>query len=125
MRRAILRSYESETKFSEDWCLVADDHSFANGPYQDTVPFAVGSNQAVLQPAGARVHPATIAYKLVPKVFPPGEHELEDDPVWWSAHQATIYLLEHMGRVIRLLGETPAGRQFLSKGETRMWIEKD
>jgi hypothetical protein len=27
---------------------IDDNHEFYNGPYQDTVPFAVGSNQAIL-----------------------------------------------------------------------------
>ena len=27
---------------------IADTHNFADGPYVDTVPFAVGSNQTIL-----------------------------------------------------------------------------
>ena len=45
---AILRTYQSETTFTEELVEISDDHIFAYGPYQDTVPFSVGSNQEIL-----------------------------------------------------------------------------
>jgi len=45
---AILRTYISESVFTEEMVQVDDDHIFAYGPYQDTVPFSVGSNQSIL-----------------------------------------------------------------------------
>jgi len=46
--KAILRTYLSETSFEEKIVDIDDDHIFAYGPYQDTVPFTVGSNQSIL-----------------------------------------------------------------------------
>jgi hypothetical protein len=34
--------------FTEEMVQVDDDHIFAYGPYQDTVPFSVGSNQDII-----------------------------------------------------------------------------
>jgi hypothetical protein len=45
---AILRTYLNETIISEELVEVDDDHIFAYGPYQSTVPFSVGSNQAII-----------------------------------------------------------------------------
>jgi hypothetical protein len=45
---AILRTYISENVFTEEMVEINDDHIFAYGPYQDTVPFSVGSNQSIL-----------------------------------------------------------------------------
>jgi hypothetical protein len=46
--KAILRTYQSENLFFEEEVEIDDDHIFAYGPYQDTVPFAVSSNQEIL-----------------------------------------------------------------------------
>jgi hypothetical protein len=46
--KALLVTYNNE-KLSECRLVdVADDHDFAGGPYQDSVPLAVGSNQAII-----------------------------------------------------------------------------
>lgn len=46
--KAILRTWIRETP--ADMVVEIDDtHDFALGPYQDSVPFAVGSNQEILQ----------------------------------------------------------------------------
>ena len=47
--KAILRTHFSETRFVDKIVDIDDNHDFAGGPYQDTVPFAVGSNQEILQ----------------------------------------------------------------------------
>lgn len=46
--KAILRTYFNETSFEDKLCEIDDDHNFAYGPYQSTVPFSVGSNQTIL-----------------------------------------------------------------------------
>jgi hypothetical protein len=45
---AILRTYLNETTVIEEQVEIDDNHIFAYGPYQDTVPFSVGSNQQIL-----------------------------------------------------------------------------
>jgi hypothetical protein len=45
---AVLRTYQGEDKIADKLVEISDDHNFADGPYGDTVPFAVGSNQAIL-----------------------------------------------------------------------------
>lgn len=39
--------------------LISEDHDWANGPYADTVPFAVGSNEYLI--ADDECLPASIA----------------------------------------------------------------
>ena len=46
--KAILRTYHNELSFTDRVVEIDDDHDFGDGPYQDTVPFAVGSNQTIL-----------------------------------------------------------------------------
>jgi hypothetical protein len=46
--KAILRTYHNETNHTDEVVDIHDDHDFGGGPYQDTVPFAVGSNQSIL-----------------------------------------------------------------------------
>jgi hypothetical protein len=46
--KAILRTYHSETESSDRVVDIDPAHDFAGGPYVDTIPFAVGSNQAIL-----------------------------------------------------------------------------
>jgi hypothetical protein len=46
--KAILRTYHNEHSATDRVVEIDDNHEFYNGPYQDTVPFAVGSNQAIL-----------------------------------------------------------------------------
>jgi len=46
--KAILRTHLNETRFVDKIVDIDDNHDFAGGPYQDTVPFAVGSNQEIL-----------------------------------------------------------------------------
>lgn len=45
---AILRTYLNERVICEEKVEIDDDHIFAYGPYQDTVPFSIGSNQSIL-----------------------------------------------------------------------------
>jgi hypothetical protein len=45
---AILRTYLKETIIIDEQVEVDDDHIFAYGPYQSTVPFSVGSNQEII-----------------------------------------------------------------------------
>jgi hypothetical protein len=40
-------TYKSVT-FTDKIVTISDNHNFADGPYVDTVPFAVGSNQEIL-----------------------------------------------------------------------------
>ena len=46
--KAILRTYLNETFFKDEIVEIDDDHIFAYGPYQATVPLVVGSNQSIL-----------------------------------------------------------------------------
>jgi hypothetical protein len=59
--KAILRSWHNETSHTDEVVDIHDDHDFGGGPYQDTVPFAVGSNQSILAIEDAfprlKVHP--------------------------------------------------------------------
>jgi hypothetical protein len=59
--KAILRSYHNETSHTDKVVDIHDDHDFGGGPYQDTVPFAVGSNQSILDSEDAfhrlKAHP--------------------------------------------------------------------
>lgn len=45
---ATLRTYQSEDRIIDRLVEIDDAHNFADGPYVDTVPFAVGSNQTIL-----------------------------------------------------------------------------
>ncbi len=47
--KAILRTYHNEHSATDRVVEIDDDHDFSNGPYQDSVPFAVGSNQTILE----------------------------------------------------------------------------
>jgi hypothetical protein len=55
--KAILRTYHNELSFTDDVVEIDDNHDFSNGPYQDTVPFAVGSNQTILELDESIVNP--------------------------------------------------------------------
>jgi hypothetical protein len=46
--KALLITYKGEKKESIELADIADDHDWSGGPYQDTVPFPVGSNQQVV-----------------------------------------------------------------------------
>jgi hypothetical protein len=47
--KATLRTWNNgDRSFTDSVVLIDRTHDFASGPYQDTVPFAVGSNQEVL-----------------------------------------------------------------------------
>ena len=46
--RAILRTYGCYFGFDDSIVNIRDDHKFEEGPYVDTVPFPVGSNQSIL-----------------------------------------------------------------------------
>ena len=45
---AILRTYGCDGRFDDSIVNISDDHKFEEGPYVDTVPFPVGSNQSIL-----------------------------------------------------------------------------
>jgi hypothetical protein len=45
---AVLRTYQGEDNITDKLVEISDAHNFADGPYVDTVPFAVGSNQSIL-----------------------------------------------------------------------------
>lgn len=45
---AILRTYLNEKVIYEEKVEIDDDHIFAYGPHQDTVPFVVASNQDLI-----------------------------------------------------------------------------
>ena len=48
--KAILRTYDfRDASFTDRVVEIDDNHNFSNGPYQDSVPFAVGSNQTILE----------------------------------------------------------------------------
>ena len=53
--KAILRTYKNEQDFTEKLVEVSDEHEFSDGPYEDTVPFAVGSNQTIIPLDEARM----------------------------------------------------------------------
>lgn len=44
---AILRTYYKE-KYHDTAVMIDEDHDFSGGPYQDTIPFPVGSNQEIV-----------------------------------------------------------------------------
>jgi len=47
--KAILRTWDTRESTFEDVIVeVRADHKFSEGPYVDTVPFTVGSNQEIL-----------------------------------------------------------------------------
>jgi hypothetical protein len=55
MRKAVLRTYlNNRGDFRDELVRVLRGHRFSDGPYVDTVPFAVGSNQAILPPPERR-----------------------------------------------------------------------
>lgn len=45
---AILRTWRSELYYEDSLVQISDNHHFEDGPYVDTVPFSVGSNQEIL-----------------------------------------------------------------------------
>lgn len=45
--KAVLRTYDKEKHISDKIVEISDSHDFF-GPYADTVPFSVGSNQSIL-----------------------------------------------------------------------------
>lgn len=47
--KAILRTYISETNIIDEIREISDNHHFEDGPYVDTIPFSVGSNQTILE----------------------------------------------------------------------------
>jgi hypothetical protein len=48
--KAILRTYDHrDASYTDRVVEIDDNHDFSNGPYQDSVPFAVGSNQTILE----------------------------------------------------------------------------
>lgn len=46
--KAVLRTYDKEKHISDKIVEISDSHDFLDGPYADTVPFSVGSNQSIL-----------------------------------------------------------------------------
>jgi len=48
-KTAMLVTYDSFTGWPRDEreCEISSEHDFSKGPYQDTVGFAVGSNQDI------------------------------------------------------------------------------
>ncbi|MBV6513914.1 MAG: hypothetical protein FMNOHCHN_03496 [Ignavibacteriaceae bacterium] len=46
--KAILRTYDKDSHISDKIVEISDNHDFLDGPYADTVPFSVGSNQSIL-----------------------------------------------------------------------------
>jgi len=57
--KARLRTYHSETEYSDRLVDVRDETAFQD-PYGDAVPFAVGSNQRII-PSDATPPPGTVA----------------------------------------------------------------
>ena len=48
--KAILRSWDTRESTYEDAIVeISDAHTFSDGPYVDTIPFSVGSNQEILE----------------------------------------------------------------------------
>ena len=47
-QKAVLVSIYKEEIQSARRVLISEDHDWAGGPYADTVPFAVGSNQYLI-----------------------------------------------------------------------------
>ena len=47
--KAILISYDHERIIQVEVVEISPDHAFSNGPYVDTVPFSVGSNQSIVE----------------------------------------------------------------------------
>ncbi len=48
--KAILRTYDHrDASYTDRMVEIDDSHDFGRGPYQDSVPFAVGSNQTILE----------------------------------------------------------------------------
>lgn len=46
---AILRTYSDNSgKYDDQPVEISAEHEFSQGPYQDTVGFAVGSNQTII-----------------------------------------------------------------------------
>jgi len=45
--KAVLVTYRGEETAFKDVVEIDDNHNFADGPYVDTIPFAVGSNQSI------------------------------------------------------------------------------
>lgn len=44
---AVLRTYQCNGGQMDQLCEISAEHDFSKGPYQDTVGFSVGSNQAI------------------------------------------------------------------------------
>jgi hypothetical protein len=47
--KALLITYDQESLVESRLVDIHDDHNFADGPYQDSVPFSVGSNQTIVE----------------------------------------------------------------------------
>lgn len=67
--KAILRTYQSETDYSDRLVDVRDESAFAD-PYGDAVPFAVGSNQRITSYADDSPPPGTEASLAIQCVCP-------------------------------------------------------
>lgn len=53
-RLAVLRTYlNNGGEFEDAGVLISRHHRFEDGPYVDTIPFSVGSNQTILPPHGS------------------------------------------------------------------------
>lgn len=46
--KAILRTYQQDEHVSDKVVEIDDSHNFNDGPYVDTIPFSVGSNQEIV-----------------------------------------------------------------------------
>lgn len=46
--KAVLITYKGEAIESRKIVEISDDHKWEDGPYVDTIPFSVGSNQTVV-----------------------------------------------------------------------------
>lgn len=96
--KAILRTYNKEAIDHDKLVDIDDAHDFAQGPYQDTVGFSVGSNQSIL-PWDGETRPEGIPQE--------DWFDLHYEPV---AHPKTItgneYLLETFGADLDLIQKT-------------------
>lgn len=67
--KAILRTYHSETNITEEVVEISDDHHFEDGPYVDTIPFSVCSNQAIVPLDEARTIPIEKFHELLGEAY--------------------------------------------------------
>lgn len=120
--KAILRTYTSENSYYDVLREIGDHHDFSKGPYEDTVGFAVGSNQAILPVDRLHVKPQDILDRMALRSLLEGEQRDPLDEVTWQAYLAAETWMKSFTTVLRLLERCSAGND--CRDEARIFLEQ-